>query len=279
MQTKCCFFAVGNLLLLGVLAKLSWEYQWAIWPSIALGACQLASLATFSACAELPKLDRIRWTYQLLAGQWIFVAIAVPTDSLTWPLVFCTFVNQLIVFAAAFSGAKVASVATNRSLSIESKTPIRRNPIPINLLDLVVFTSIVAVVAWKISRCHPVIHEDAWTGFGYNLLLIGGLMLGLPTGFMIPPTLIGTLLDDRHYSSKWIGGWFAFVILVLTAGLGLSNGYGDANGLTIFLISLAIPAIVITMFFRWHGVRFRKKNRLADCPASKNQEPIPKCVT
>ena len=110
------------------------------WPwsvPIGLGISQTALLGTFASLAHASFFYRIRWTFRLLALQWICFSVPLLAVVKQRPLPWCLLISELSVLLGAFLVGLMVRWVLRRRLTFEGKDPTKIRNVS-SLMDLFV---------------------------------------------------------------------------------------------------------------------------------------------
>lgn len=247
------------------------------WPwsvPIGLGISQTALLGTFASLAHASFFYRIRWTFRLLALQWICFSVPLLAVVKQRPLPWCLLISELSVLLGAFLVGLMVRWVIRRRLTFEGKDSIKIRNVS-SLMDLFVLMTIIAVFLGVTIRYNEDVPRSFLTGIEYVVMIYLSVVVGLPFSAILAVMAIGYGARDPKFAWYWGWTWlaaatgvFAVYWLVLSQSYALS--FEDKLNVSIIFVSAIASNVVSAMYFRYRGTRLR---RLTDLPLPTAQLP------
>ena len=247
------------------------------WPwsvPIGLGISQTALLGTFASLAHASFFYRIRWTFRLLALQWICFSVPLLAVVKQRPLPWCLLISELSVLLGAFLVGLMVRWVLRRRLTFEGKDPTKIRNVS-SLMDLFVLMTIIAVFLGVTGRYNEEVHPGLLTGLQYVVMIYLSVVVGLPFSAILAVMAIGYGARDPKFAWYWGWTWLAgatVVFAVYWLVLSQSFGFPFTEKLTVSIIFVSAIAsnVVSAMYFRYRGTTLR---RLTDMPLPTAQSP------
>ena len=247
------------------------------WPwsvPIGLGISQTALLGTFASLAHDSFFYRIRWTFRLLALQWICFSVPLLAVVKQRPLPWCLLISELSVLLGAFLVGLMVRLVIHRHLTFEGKDSIKIRNVS-SLMDLFVLMTIIAVFLGVTIRYNEDVPRSFLTGIEYVVMIYLSVVVGLPFSAILAVMAIGYGARDPKFAWYWGWTWlagatgvFAVYWLVLSQSYALS--FEDKLNVSIIFVSAIASNVVSAIYFRYRGTTLR---RLTDLPLPTAQLP------
>lgn len=228
--------------------------------SIGIAICQLTVLACWVVWTNAPLIEKFRWSYRLLLVQWLSFALPWSLGSKEWPIPWCLLADQGMVWIAALAAAGLIRLIIRRNIKLDLQSVGNQNA-RFGILDLLIFTSASAIFLVVVIKFREPIAPVFMAGLIYNIMLIGGLWFGLPTGFLLSIYVAGFATNSKTFFLYWVCCW----LISVTAGLATlcvlnsdrwNGGWNDViligTPITVAFLSLTI----IAFLFRRNGYRW-----------------------
>ena len=247
------------------------------WPwsvPIGLGISQTALLGTFASLAHASFFYRIRWTFRLLAMQWLCFCVPLLAVVKEWPFPWCLLISELSVLLGAFLVGLMVRWVIRRRLTFEGKDSIKIRNVS-SLMDLFVLMTIIAVFLGVTIRYNEDVPRSFLTGIEYVVMIYLSVVVGLPFSAILAVMAIGYGARDPKFAWYWGWTWlagatgvFAVYWLVLSQSYALS--FEDKLNVSIIFVSAIASNVVSAICFLYRGTRLR---RLTDLPLPTAQLP------
>jgi hypothetical protein len=207
-----------------VVSELPWP--WSV--PIGLGISQTALLGTFASLAHASFFYRIRWTFRLLALQWICFSVPLLAVVKQRPLPWCLLISELSVLLGAFLVGLMVRLVIHRRLTFEGKDSIKIRNVS-SLMDLFVLMTIIAVFLGVTIRYNEDVPARFLAGIEYVVMIFSSVVVGLPFSAILAVMAIGYGVRDPKFAWYWGWTWlagatgvFAVYWLVLSQSYALS---------------------------------------------------------
>ena len=217
---------------------------------------QATLLGVFAACANDSFGFRMRWLYRLLAIQWFCCTVpCIPFDyDLEWP--WCLLIDQLLVVVPAFMVAGFGRLVSRRVLT-HFENRISKPRWKLGILDLFILTLVIAMMLAVILRFEA--WAKGWDGLFYAVMVMAGIVVGAPTGALLPLALFGFMVENQCVVVRTVIVWC--VAAVLGTGALFFFKVENSTRIAMFVLSVSgFGSVILTTFaFRGLGYRFRKR--------------------
>jgi len=202
------------ILLILIAIQLNNEFEMNLFFLLGFVIGQMVLLGTYAACVAQPLLIKLRWVYRLTFFQWGCLIVPFLTQTSDWPVPLCLFLDQVILFTAALLGAGLFRLLTRR---VVTGKPAQVVVAKLQITDLFVFTTIVAVVLTVIRQFHDPVPKIA--GLPYVFVILAGLFVGAPIAFLLPVSLSGFLVKNKTFAGTWMSIWALAVVAIAAYSL------------------------------------------------------------
>ena len=247
------------------------------WPwsvPIGLGISQTALLGTFASLAHASFFYRIRWTFRLLALQWICFSVPLLAVVKQRPLPWCLLISELSVLLGAFLVGLMVRWVIRRRLTFEGKDSIKIRNVS-SLMDLFVLMTIIAVFLGVTIRYNEDVPRSFLTGIEYVVMIYLSVVVGLPFSAILAVMAIGYGARDPKFAWYWGWTWLAaatgvFAVYSLVLSQSYALWFEDKLNWSIIFVSAIASNVVSAIYFRYRGTTLR---RLTDLPLPTAQLP------
>jgi hypothetical protein len=239
------------------------------WPwsvPIGLGISQTALLGTFASLAHASFFYRIRWTFRLLALQWICFSVPLLAVVKQRPLPWCLLISELSVLLGAFLVGLMVRLVIHNRLTFEGKDSIKIRNVS-SLMDLFVLMTIIAVFLGVTIRYNEDLPTGSLTGIGYVVMIYLSVYYGLPFSAILAVMAIGYGARDPKFAWYWGWTWLAaatgvFAVYSLVLSQSYALWFEDKLNWSIIFVSAIASNVVSAMYFRYRGTRLRRLTHL-----------------